>query len=189
MRRIRRRDKKHSLRGSLAIAGFMGFMAGMGIAMFFGDGKAGNADETALCSRSWETVEPVIRRKLGEGYEETGMCTGFVYWCLNHAYGVDWGSNSRVRELEDKIVAAGISRVEKGRSGAITEDMTPGDIVIFADRAARTHCAILGEEGMLYHADCSTGVREGPTLREWMELPHKDRNCDRYIIYRGIGTH
>ena len=144
------------------------------------------ATEKAVSSRSWEDVETVIRQKLGTGYSEAGMCTGYLYWCLKNAYGVDWGTNSPVSDLEDKIVEKGITKVAEGTDGRITADMKPGDIVIFIDGSYRTHCAILGEGGRLYHARSSTGVSDSPTLAKWMELPDASKNCDRYRVYRGL---
>ena len=151
----------------------------------FGAINANAATERAVANTSWDSVERVIETKLGAGYNEVGMCTGFVYWALKHAYGVDWGENSKVKDLEQKLINAGITKVEEGTSGKVTSNMKPGDIVIFADGSERSHCAILGEGGRLYHAVLD-GVKGSQTLSLWMGLPKADKNCDRYIIYRGL---
>lgn len=151
----------------------------------FGAINANAATERAVANTSWDSVERVIETKLGAGYNEVGMCTGFVYWALKHAYGVDWGENSKVKDLEQKLINAGITKVEEGTSGKVTSNMKPGDIVIFADGSERSHCAILGEGGRLYHAVLD-GVKGSHTLSLWMGLPKADKNCDRYIIYRGL---
>ena len=151
----------------------------------FGAINANAATERAVANKSWDSVERVIETKLGAGYNEVGMCTGFVYWALKHAYGVDWGENSKVKDLEQKLINAGITKVEEGTSGKVTSNMKPGDIVIFADGSERSHCAILGEGGRLYHAVLD-GVKGSHTLSLWMGLPKADKNCDRYIIYRGL---
>lgn len=151
----------------------------------FGAINANAATERAVANKSWDSVERVIETKLGAGYNEVGMCTGFVYWALKHAYGVDWGENSKVKDLEQKLINAGITKVEEGTSGKVTSNMKPGDIVIFLEGADRSHCAILGEGGRLYHA-VRDGVKGTHTLSLWMALPKSEKNCDSYIIYRGL---
>lgn len=159
-----------------------GMMLGAGL---FSAINANAATEKAVANKSWESVEKVIETKLGAGYDEVGMCTGFLYWALKNAYGVDWGTNSKVKDLEQKLINAGVTKVEEGSSGKVTSNMKPGDIVIFIDGTDRTHCAILGEGGRLYHA-VRDGVKGSHTLSLWMTLPKADKNCDSYIIYRGL---
>ncbi len=144
------------------------------------------AEEKAISDRAWETVEPIIKQKLKTGYDEIGMCTGYLYWCLKNAYGVDWGTNSTVDVLEEKLIEKGITRVAEGTRGDVTADMNPGDIVIFVQGSYRMHCAILGEGGKLYHARSSVGVSDTPTLAQWMAMPDAAKNCDRYRVYRGL---
>ena len=148
--------------------------------------RADAASETAISNRSWTDVKSVIQQKIGTGYQEAGKCTGYVYWCLANAYGVDWGTNSPVEGLEAKLINAGITKVAEGTSGTIASNMKPGDIVIFSEGSDGTHCAILGEGGVLYHARSSVGVVAAPTLSEWMSWPDADKNCDRYRVYRGL---
>ena len=147
--------------------------------------KQNDQSEIALSERTWKSVEKTINLKINEGYEHVGKCTGFVYWCLRNAYGVDWGSNSYVMELDKKLREAEISVVEKGSDGEITDEMKPGDIIIFKKGSVGSHCAILGEDGYMYHATFG-GVTKDDTLSEWMQLPIHARNCDRYTIYRGL---
>ena len=52
--------------------------------------KAYAADEKAVAAKSWSTVEPILKQKLGVSYSGIGLCTGFVYWALDNAYGVNW---------------------------------------------------------------------------------------------------
>lgn len=144
------------------------------------------ATEKAITDIPWDKVEAVIKKKVGEGYNEVGLCTGFVYWCLKNAYGVDWGDNSVVSDLEAKLKNNNITLVASGTKGSATPEMKPGDIVIFLENGGGTHCAILGEGGKLYHATSSRGVVYSPTLSEWMSYPPEDKNCDQYRIYRGI---
>lgn len=144
------------------------------------------ADEKAVAAKNWSAVEPILKQKLGVSYSGIGFCTGFVYWALNNAYGVDWGDNSTVDGLEDKLKNRGITKVAEGTSGNVTSSMKPGDIVIFLLNGSGTHCAILGEGGKLYHATTSEGVKYGPTLSEWMDYPDADKNCDSYRVYRGL---
>ena len=143
-------------------------------------------DEKAVAAKNWSAVEPILKQKLGVSYSGIGLCTGFVYWALNNAYGVDWGDNSTVDGLEKKLKDRGITKVAEGTSGNITASMKPGDIVIFLLNGSGTHCAILGEGGKLYHATTSDGVKYGPTLSEWMDYPDADKNCDSYKVYRGL---
>ena len=159
-----------------------GMVAG---AALFGAVKSDAAEEKAIANKTWDEVEKVIKTKLGEGYEEVGLCTGFLYWCLDNAYGVDWGTNSTVAQLEKKMINAGVTKVAEGKNGGSEAGMKPGDIVIFLDGSTRTHCAILGDEGRLYHAT-SSGVNESYTLERWMKLPDSAKNCDKYIVYRGL---
>lgn len=147
------------------------------------------AAEKAVSDKSWDSVEQIIKKKLGTGYNEIGMCTGYVYWCLKNAYGVDWGKNSVVDTLEKKLRDKGITMVAEGRDGKLTADMKPGDIVIFLQGNTGMHCAVLGEKGRLYHARSSVGVADSPTLAQWMALPDTSKNCDRYRIYRGLSAH
>ena len=144
------------------------------------------ATEKAVSNRSWESVEKVISTRLGTGYNDIGMCTGYLYWCLKNAYGVDWGDNSVVNTLEKKLIDKGITKVAEGTDGKLTSAMKPGDIVIFLQGSTGMHCAILGENGKLYHARSSVGVSDSPTLAKWMALPDSSKNCDRYRIYRGL---
>ena len=144
------------------------------------------ATEKAVSNKSWDSVEKVIRTKLGTGYNDIGMCTGYLYWCLKNAYGVDWGDNSVVSTLEEKLTDKGITKVAEGTDGRITSAMKPGDIVIFLQGSTGMHCAILGEKGNLYHARSSVGVSDSPTLAQWMALPDASKNCDRYKVYRGL---
>ncbi len=144
------------------------------------------ASDTAVANKAWGEVEPILKTKLGTSYQAAGRCTGFVYWALKNAYGVDWGDNSPVEGLEKKLVDAGITKVAEGTSGGVSSNMKPGDIVIFSDGSDGTHCAILGEGGILYHARSSVGVVSSPTLQEWMSWPDADKNCDRYRVYRGL---
>lgn len=146
------------------------------------------ATEIAITDIPWDEVEKVIKEKMGQGYNEVGLCTGFVYWCLKNAYGVDWGDNSTVSGLEDKLKDKDISLVASGKQGEVTSNMKPGDIVIFLEAGGGSHCAILGEGGKLYHATTSSGVTYSPTLSEWMSYPPEDKNCDEYRIYRGISS-
>lgn len=144
------------------------------------------ADEKAVAAKSWSSVEPILKQKLGVSYSSIGRCTGFVYWALENAYGVNWGDNSTVDGLEDKLKDRGITKVAEGANGTITSSMKPGDIIIFLENGSGTHCAILGEGGKMYHATTSSGVKYGPTLSEWMDYPDADKNCDSYRIYRGL---
>ena len=144
------------------------------------------ADEKAVAAKSWSSVEPILKQKLGVSYSGIGQCTGFVYWALENAYGVNWGDNSTVDGLEDKLKDRGITKVAEGTSGTITSSMKPGDIIIFLENGSGTHCAILGEGGKMYHATTSAGVKYGPTLSEWMDYPDSDKNCDSYRVYRGL---
>lgn len=146
------------------------------------------ATEKAVSQREWASVEKTIKTKLGTGYTEAGLCTGYLYWCLKNAYGVNWGNNSTVDGLEKKLVDHGITKVSEGTKGNITEAMKPGDIVIFLEGNSGTHCAILGDGGKLYHARSSAGVSYGPALKSWMELPDRAKNCDRYRVYRGLAS-
>lgn len=148
--------------------------------------RAAAASETAISNQPWAVVKPVLEQKIGTGYQAAGKCTGYVYWCLKNGYGVDWGENSPVEGLEEKLINAGITKIAEGTSGTVTSDMKPGDIIIFSMGSDRTHCAILGEGGILYHARSSVGVVAAPTLREWMSWPDEDKNCDRYVVYRGL---
>lgn len=159
-----------------------GMLIGGGL---FGAVKSSAAEEKALANKSWDSVESVIRTKLGESYNEAGMCTGFLYWCLKNAYGVDWGDNSKVWQLENKLKAAGITKVAEGKDGKVTADMKPGDIIIFIDGTQRSHCAILGEGGKLYHA-VRRGVLYEHTLSGWMKMPYSEKGCDSYVVYRGL---
>lgn len=143
------------------------------------------AAERAVANKSWESVEKVIRSKVGAGYDEVGQCTGFVYWCIKNAYRIDMGKNSAVSVLEDRLISAGVTKVAEGRTGNITSEMKPGDIIIFIRGTTRSHCAILGEDGKIYHA-INSGVDGSQTLASWMKLPKAARNCDRYIVYRGL---
>ena len=144
------------------------------------------ADEKAIAAKDWDDVEPIIKKKLGVGYNEIGLCTGFVYWALDNAYGVDMGTNSVVSDLEAKLKNRGITKVAEGTKGTITSAMKPGDIIIFLLNGSGTHCAILGESGKMYHATTSGGVQYGPKLSEWMDYPTADKNCDSYRVYRGL---
>lgn len=148
--------------------------------------EAEASTEKAVSEKSWDSVEAVIKKKLGTGYDDIGMCTGYLYWCLKNAYGVDWGDNSTVAGLEDKLIDKGITKVAEGTDGRITAAMKPGDIVIFLQGGYRVHCAILGEGGKLYHARSSTGVSYSPTLSQWMALPDSAKNCNNYRVYRGL---
>lgn len=143
------------------------------------------ASETAVANKTWDEVEAVLKTKLGTGYETIGKCTGFLYWALDNAYGKDWGDNSTVSGLEDKLQEKGITKVAEGSSGSIPSNMKPGDIIIFLENGSGSHCAILGEGGKMYHASTSDGVKYGPTLSEWMAYPDAAKNCDSYRIYRG----
>ncbi len=179
-RRKRRNGRSYNKKDFFLIMAAMAAGAAIFILINTGDGQA-----NGITDRCWEDIKPVITSRIGEDYREVGKCTGYLYWCLSEAYGVDWGTNSYVDELEDKLQNAGISKVTDGRDGKITSNMRPGDIVIFLDGRKRTHCAILGEQGLLYHA-ISSGVTNEFTLHRWMALPYSSRNCDRYIVYRGI---
>ncbi len=180
---MKKKGRKRERRLSKAICIMIaGMMIGAGL---FGAINANAATEKAIANKSWESVERVLETKLGAGYNEVGMCTGFVYWALKNAYGVDWGENSKVKDLEQKLIDRGITKVAEGSSGKITSSMKPGDIVIFVDGTERSHCAILGEGGRLYHAVLD-GVKGSHTLSVWMGLPKADKNCDSYIIYRGL---
>lgn len=159
-----------------------GIMLGAGLA---GIMNIDNETENAVAGKSWTAVENIIKTKIGADYYSVGQCTGFVYWCLKNAYGVDMGTNSAVSMLENNLISAGISKVAEGRTGRITSEMKPGDIIIFVKGRTQSHCAILGEGGRLYHAT-TTGVDASHTLSSWMSLPMADRNCDRYIVYRGL---
>lgn len=153
-----------------------------------GVSKVYAASDTAVANKAWSEIEPILKTKIGTSYADAGRCTGFVYWALKNAYGVDWGDNSPVEGLEEKLIGAGITKVAEGTSGSISSNMKPGDIVIFSDGSDGTHCAILGEEGSLYHARSSVGVVSSPTLQEWMSWSDADKNCDRYRVYRGLQT-
>lgn len=148
--------------------------------------KAYAAEENSIAAKNWSDVEPVLEKKLGVGYNEIGLCTGFVYWALDNAYEVNWGDNSTVDGLEDKLKDKGITKVAEGTIGTITSSMKPGDIIIFLLNGSGSHCAILGEGGKMYHATRSGGVQHGPTLSEWMDYPDADKNCDSYRVYRGL---
>lgn len=171
-------------------------VAALGLMLLFGIAvpkgiyvqEASAASEVAVANKTWDEVERVLQTKLGTGYEAAGRCTGFLYWALKNAYGVDWGDNSPVEGLEKKLVDAGITKVAEGTSGTVSSNMKPGDIVIFSDGSDGTHCAILGEGGILYHARSSVGVASSPTLSEWMAYPDAQKNCDRYRIYRGLNS-
>lgn len=173
-----RKQKKYKLMCLI----LTGMMLGAGL---FGAMNADAATEKAVANKSWESVEKVMKTKLGAGYEEVGQCTGFVYWCIKNAYGVDMGTNSVVSTLENKLISAGITKVAEGTTGKITSEMKPGDIIIFVNGSTRSHCAILGEGGKIYHAT-EAGVEGSQTLASWMKLPTADKNCDRYIVYRGL---
>lgn len=144
-----------------------------------------DTEENAVAEKTWEQIEHVIDEELGKGYYEVGQCTGFLYWCLDNAYGVEWGKNSYVCELEEKIRNEGISEVAEGTSGEVTSEMKPGDILIFERGKEKTHCAILGEAGEIYHA-INSGVTNAMTLSQWMALPVNERNCKTYTVYRGL---
>ena len=146
------------------------------------------ASEKAVASKEWNDVEDKLKTKLGTGYNEAGLCTGFLYWALKNAYGVDWGDNSYVIDLYNKLVDKGISKVAEGTSGKITSDMKPGDIVIFFLGDSGIHCAILGEGGKLYHATTSGGVQYSPTLSEWMSYAGDDKTSDSYVVFRGLNS-
>ena len=162
--------------------------AGIAVPQGFHAEKAYAASEKAVATKTWDEVERVLKTKLGTGYHEVGLCTGFLYWALKYAYGVDWGDNSPVTELEEKLVEKGITKVAEGSSGTITSAMKPGDIIIFREGGKGTHCAILGDGGKLYHASTSSGVVYRPTLSEWMAYPDASKNCDSYCIYRGLNS-
>ncbi len=173
--------------GKRIFAAVLAFIMAFGIIISAGlREEASAATEKAITSTPWDEVEKVIQQKVGQGYNEVGLCTGFVYWCLKNAYGVDWGDNSVVSDLEAKLKNNDISLVASGTKGDVTSAMKPGDIVIFLENGGGTHCAILGEGGKLYHATSSRGVIYSPTLSEWMSYPPEDKNCDQYRIYRGI---
>lgn len=161
-------------------------LAGCIFAGLLGVPNAYAASDRAVANKAWGEVEPILKTKLGTSYAAAGRCTGFVYWALKNAYGVDWGDNSPVEGLEKKLADAGITKVAEGTSGGVSPNMKPGDIVIFSDGSDGTHCAILGEGGILYHARSSVGVVSSPTLQEWMSWPDADKNCDRYRVYRGL---
>lgn len=186
MRTRSRKETKKRRKNIWMMIGCMILFVSISIPCVFNAVKADAASETALSNRSWSDVKSVIQQKIGTGYQEAGRCTGYVYWCLANAYGVDWGQNSPVEGLEEKLINAGITKVAEGTSGTVTSSMKPGDIVIFKDGSDGTHCAILGEGGVLYHARSSVGVVAAPTLQEWMSWPDADKNCDRYTIYRGL---
>lgn len=152
----------------------------------FGAVNSAAAEEKAVANKSWNEVQSVIETKLGTGYEAVGQCTGYLYWCLKNAYGVDMGTNSVVKTLENKLITAGATKVGEGVSGEITSDMKAGDIVIFYNGSTAVHCAILGNGGTIYHATTSAGVTKSYTLKRWMALPDSKKNCDRYIVYRGL---
>lgn len=169
---------------SMAIIVIAGLMTG---GCLFGIVKEVDAaSETAVANKTWSSVEKVIDRKLGESYSSVGQCTGYLYWCLKNAYGVDLGTNSVVRGLEGKLKDAGVTQVASGTSGTITSSMKPGDIIIFVDGTTPVHCAILGEGGKIYHATTSGGVINSMTLSQWMKLPDSAKNCDKYRVYRGL---
>ena len=182
-RKMRRRAKKRTAVKIIIITIILA-AAAAGISVAVSESEA--ATEKAVSDRTWSDVESVIKKKLGEGYSEAGLCTGYLYWCLKNAYGVDWGSNSTVGNLEKKLTDHGITKVAEGTDGKITSNMRPGDIVIFLNGGSGTHCAVLGDGGKLYHARSSAGVSCGPTLEKWMDLPDRSKNCDSYRVYRGL---
>lgn len=179
---MRRKKPGIHIKIKLLCVTMAGMMLGAGM---FGAMNTHPAVERAVANKSWESVEKVIRSKVGAGYDEVGQCTGFVYWCIKKAYGIDMGKNSAVSVLEDRLISAGVTRVAEGRTGNITSEMKPGDIIIFVRGTTRSHCAILGEDGKIYHA-INSGVDGSQTLSSWMKLPKAARNCDRYIVYRGL---
>lgn len=181
MRKKGNRKRKRRTFGIICLVA-AGMMAGAGL---FGAVRSNAAEEKAVANKTWESVERTIKTKVGEGYEEVGLCTGFLYWCLKNAYGVDWGSNSKVWQLENKLKAAGITKVAEGSDGKITSAMKPGDIIIFIDGSQRSHCAVLGEGGKLYHA-VRGGVKDSHTLSGWMKMPYSEKGCDKYVVYRGL---
>ncbi len=163
-------------------------LAGMIMPQGFHTESVYAASEKAVASKEWDDVEKELKTKLGTGYDAVGLCTGFLYWALKNAYGVDWGDNSFVIDLYEKLEDKGITKVAEGTNGKITSDMKPGDIIIFFEGSSGSHCAILGESGKLYHATTSGGVQCGPTLSEWMSYPPEDKNCDRYEVFRGLNS-
>lgn len=166
----------------------LALLIGAAVPQGFHAEKVYAASEVAVANKTWDEVEKVLKTKLGTGYNEVGLCTGFLYWALKNAYGVDWGDNSPVSGLEDKLQDKGMTKVAEGSSGSITGSMKPGDIIIFLEGGSGSHCAILGEGGKMYHATTSNGVTHGPTLSEWMSYPPADKNCDSYRIYRGLNS-
>ena len=117
------------------------------------------ATEKALSSKTWSSsMTTILKSKNGQGYEEAGMCTGYVAWAINHSglYDVpSWPSNGFVSDFEARLKSMGVTRVSESEARA-------GDIVFFGDE----HVAILGADGKLHH-NYSAGVRSGEHTIDW----------------------
>lgn len=131
-----KRNKKRIVAAVLSLMMLFGITAPQG----FYTEEASAASEVAIANKTWDEVEKVLKTKLGTGYNEVGLCTGFVYWALKNAYGVDWGDNSTVSGLEDKLQDKGMTKVSEGTNGSVTSAMKPGDIIIFLEGGLVTRC-------------------------------------------------
>ena len=135
------------------------------------------ATEKALSSKSWSSsMTTILKSKNGQGYEEAGMCTGYVAWAINHSglYAVpSWPSNGFVSDFEARLKSMGVTRVSESEARA-------GDIVFFGDE----HVAILGADGKLHH-NYSAGVRSGEHTIDWW-VKNGGNKAGSATIYRGF---
>jgi len=117
-----------------------------------------NAAEVSLAGKPWDSsMTKILKSRNGEGYEESGLCTGYVAWAIQHSglYDVSsWPDNGYVADFESRLKSMGITRV--GRSEAAA-----GDIVIFGSQ----HISILGADGKLHHNTTGRGIEHSSVSR------------------------
>ena len=137
-----------------------------------------SAAENALSKKSWNSaMTAVLKSKDGAGYNEMGLCTGFVCWAIQQAelYDVsDFPDNGYVSDVETWLINKGVTKVSRA-------DAKAGDIVFFGD----AHVAILGEDDKLHHNTTSAGVVSAQHTIEWW-LEYGGNKTGEVNIYRGF---
>jgi len=137
-----------------------------------------NAAEVSLAGKSWDSsMTKVLKSRNGEGYEASGLCTGYVAWAIQHSglYDVSsWPDNGYVADFESRLKSMGVTRVSRSEAAA-------GDIVVFGSQ----HISILGADGKLHHNTTSRGIVSGQeTIEEW--LSYGGTKTGEVRIYRGF---
>jgi len=135
------------------------------------------ATEKSLSDKTWSSsMTAILKSKDGGGYNENGMCTGYVAWAINHSSLYDvpsWPSNGFVSDFEQRLKDMGVTEVS-------VSDAKPGDIVFFGDE----HVAILGADGKLHH-NTNSGVMSGQhTIAWWIE--NGGNKAGKATVYRGF---